>query len=129
MGDLGYLDGKGRLWFCGRKSQRVVADSGVYFTVPCEAVFNTHGNVFRSALVQVVVDGRTTPALCVQLERKVKRSVRERIREELLQIGAKHQHTRAIEKILFCSDFPVDARHNAKIAREKLAVLAQRRLA
>src|SRR3546814_16809247 len=25
MGDLGYFDADGRLWFCGRKSQRVVA--------------------------------------------------------------------------------------------------------
>lgn len=129
MGDLGYLDGKGRLWFCGRKSQRVVTDSGVYFTVPCEAVFNKHGSVLRSALVPVVVGGKTNPALCVQLEPKVKRHARKRIRQELLQIGAKHQHTRDIQKILFCSDFPVDPRHNAKIAREKLAVLAQRRLA
>ena len=128
MGDLGYLDGKGRLWFCGRKSHRVVTDSGVYFTDPCEAVFNTHDSVFRSALVPVVVDGKTNPALCVQLERNIKRSDRKRIREELLQIGAKHQHTRAIKKILFCSDFPVDPRHNAKIVREKLAVLAQRKL-
>ena len=128
MGDLGYLDAKARLWFCGRKSQRIVTDSGVYFTVPCEAVFNTHRNVFRSALVPLVVDGKTNPALCVQLEGKVKRTLRKRTREELLRIGAKHPHTRAIEKILFCSDFPVDPRHNAKIAREKLAVLAQRRL-
>jgi olefin beta-lactone synthetase len=129
MGDLGYLDGKGRLWFCGRKSQRVVTDSGVYFTDPCEAVFNTHDSVFRSALVPVVVDGKTNPALCVQLERNVKQKVRKRIREELLEIGAKHPHTQTIKKILFCSDFPVDPRHNAKIVREKLAVLAQRRLA
>ncbi|HSE38184.1 MAG TPA: peptide synthase, partial [Blastocatellia bacterium] len=95
---------------------------------PCEAVFNTHDSVFRSALVPVVVNGKTNPALCVQLEGNVKRSDRKRIREELLQIGAKHQHTRAIKKILFCSDFPVDPRHNAKIVREKLAVLAQRKL-
>lgn len=129
MGDLGYLDEKGRLWFCGRKSQRVVTDSNVYFTVPCEGVFNTHDSVFRSALVPVVIDGKTNAALCVQLEHKVKRGVQERIREELIQIGSKHQHTRAIKRILFCSDFPVDARHNAKIIREKLALLAQRKLA
>jgi acyl-CoA synthetase (AMP-forming)/AMP-acid ligase II len=129
MGDLGYMDGMGRLWFCGRKSQRVVTDSGVYFTVPCEAVFNTHDSVFRTALVPVVIDGKTNPALCVQLEEKAKRNTRNRIREELLQLGATHQHTRAIKKVLFCSDFPVDPRHNAKIGREKLAALAQRRLA
>src|SRR5262249_10316218 len=38
MGDLGYLDGQGRLWFCGRKSQRVETVDGPLFTVPVEGV-------------------------------------------------------------------------------------------
>src|SRR5208283_4958399 len=28
MGDLGWLDAQGRIWFCGRKSHRVVARRG-----------------------------------------------------------------------------------------------------
>src|SRR5262249_28849688 len=65
MGDLGYLDYRGRLWFCGRKSQRVMTVHGTLFTIPCESVFNTHPEVFRSALVGVRSGGATMPALCV----------------------------------------------------------------
>src|SRR5690606_32828036 len=57
MGDLGYLDADGRIWFCGRKSQRVVTRDGTFFTIPCEGVFNAHPDVFRSALVGAHVDG------------------------------------------------------------------------
>lgn len=129
MGDLGYFDNQGRLWFCGRKSQRVKADSGVHFTVPCEFVFNAHPSVFRSALVPVSIAGKIQPALCVQLEKHVKRHDRKRIREELLQLGNRYPQIRDIRNILFCSSFPVDARHNAKINRERLSEVAQRRLA
>src|SRR5690606_8114805 len=45
MGDLGYLDDAGRIWFCGRKSQRVVTPERTYFTIPCEGVFNAHPDV------------------------------------------------------------------------------------
>jgi acyl-CoA synthetase (AMP-forming)/AMP-acid ligase II len=48
MGDLGWRDNKGRVWFCGRKSQRVVAPGKTYFTIPCEAIFNTHSQVFAA---------------------------------------------------------------------------------
>ncbi|MCP3931937.1 MAG: AMP-binding protein, partial [Bacteroidetes bacterium] len=51
MGDIGYLDESGRLWFCGRKGHRVITSKGVLFTIPCEAIVNNHPWVFRSALV------------------------------------------------------------------------------
>ncbi len=50
MGDVGYFDVEGRLWFCGRKSQRVVTSRGTLFTIPCEAVFNVAPRGDRSAL-------------------------------------------------------------------------------
>ena len=34
MGDVGYRDDRGRLWFCGRKSHRVIAGGETYFTIP-----------------------------------------------------------------------------------------------
>src|SRR5690606_9146554 len=68
MGDLGYLDDTGHLWFCGRKSHRVTTANETLYTVPCEMVFNQHPKVFRSALVGVNKDGETKPVLCVQLE-------------------------------------------------------------
>ena len=51
MGDVGYLDEAGRLWFCGRKAHRVETQEGVMFSVRCEAIFNQHPRVYRSALV------------------------------------------------------------------------------
>jgi len=45
MGDLGYLDPRGRLWFCGRKAHRVQTPDTTLFTIPCEGVFNAHPDV------------------------------------------------------------------------------------
>jgi acyl-coenzyme A synthetase/AMP-(fatty) acid ligase len=127
MGDLGGRDEEGRVWFCGRKSHRLETAAGTLFTVPCEAVFNTHPQVFRSALVGVGIPGELMPVLCVELEKGV-RVDRAVLRAELLTIARDHIHTHAIEVILFHPAFPVDIRHNAKIFREKLAVWAQRRV-
>jgi olefin beta-lactone synthetase len=127
MGDVGYLDSEGRLWFCGRKSQRVVTARGTLFTIPCEAVFNTHPYVHRSALVGVAADGAVHPVICVELERdKISRwSDRQ---GDLMEIAKRHGHTRSIAQVLFHPGFPVDVRHNAKIFREKLAVWAAKKL-
>ena len=127
MGDLGYKDDEGRIWFCGRKSHRVAASDETLFTIPCEAVFNTHPGVFRTALVGVGEPGRQLPVLCVELEKCAKVD-RAKVRLELLAIGSAHAHTHGITTILFHPAFPVDIRHNAKIFREKLAIWAARRL-
>jgi acyl-CoA synthetase (AMP-forming)/AMP-acid ligase II len=128
MGDLGYLDDLGRLWFCGRKSQRVITSSGTLFTIPCEAVFNQHPQVHRSALVGVARNGTTMPVLCVELEKKAKAGDHQRLTNEILSLGAGQQHTKEIRTVLFHPAFPVDIRHNAKIFREKLAQWAARKL-
>ncbi len=126
MGDLGYLDTAGRLWFCGRKAHRVLTADGPMFTVPCEAVFNAHPAVMRSALVGVGPRDRQQPVLCVELEPTVKReSV---LTAELLTLGAGHRHTAPIRTVLYHGGFPVDVRHNAKIDRAALARWAARRL-
>jgi acyl-CoA synthetase (AMP-forming)/AMP-acid ligase II len=121
MGDLGYFDEKGRLWFCGRKSHRVSTAAGTLFTIPCEAVFNTHPRVFRSALIGIAQAGETVPALCVEVEKSGAPIDQESVRRELLELGAKYPHTKAIRHIFFHPSFPVDIRHNAKIGREELA--------
>ncbi|NNL78026.1 MAG: AMP-binding protein, partial [Desulfobacterales bacterium] len=53
MGDVGWIDQKDRIWFCGRLSHRVVTANETLFTIPCESIFNNHPQVFRSALVGV----------------------------------------------------------------------------
>ncbi|NVO00554.1 MAG: AMP-binding protein [Geobacteraceae bacterium] len=128
MGDLGYLDELGRVWFCGRKSHRVITSSETLYTIPCEGVFNTHPEVFRTALVGIGAPGRKRPVLCVELEKGVSGSWHEQIRIELLEIGAEYPHTAGIKEVLFHPAFPVDIRHNAKIFREKLAVWAAGRV-
>ena len=124
MGDLGYFDDLGKLWFCGRKAHRIVSGEKTYFTVPVEAIFNVHTDVFRTALVPVCIGDVIRPVLCVELE---KNTLHEwpRIVEELKAIGATHDITRDIEHFLRHGDFPVDIRHNAKIGREALAQWAQ----
>jgi hypothetical protein len=49
--------------------------------------------------------------------------------KELLEIAQSHDHTRAIDAVLYHPAFPVDVRHNAKIFREKLAVWAGGKMA
>jgi acyl-CoA synthetase (AMP-forming)/AMP-acid ligase II len=129
MGDVGYLDDAGRLWMCGRKSHRVVSQTKVYFTVPCEGIFNAHPDVARTALVGVEQDGDRAPVLCVELARKQTAEQKKRISNELRELGAQFDRTRTIRKILYHSSFPVDARHNSKIRREELSVWAARQIA
>lgn len=128
MGDVGYLDEGGRVWFCGRKAHRVVTPQNTLFTIPVEGVFNTHPLVFRTALVGVGKPGQQQPVLCVELEQKCGKGEQEIIRRELLEIGSTFPHTKDIREILFHPAFPVDIRHNAKIFREKLAVWAEGKL-
>jgi acyl-CoA synthetase (AMP-forming)/AMP-acid ligase II len=148
MGDLGYFDGDGRLWFCGRKSQRVVVDEATTLcTEQIEPVFNTHPDVARTALVGIpraAGDKRLElsrggagqlrkaasaagqrPLLCVELRRGVDARQWPRIVDELRHLADGFVHTAKVEGFLrYPKSFPVDIRHNAKIGREKLAAWA-----
>ncbi|MEG2942195.1 MAG: fatty acid CoA ligase family protein [Thermomonas sp.] len=128
MGDLGWFDSEGRLWFCGRKSQRVVVDE---FTTLCteqiEPVFNTHRDVARTALVGIGKRGAQRPVLCVELAHGVDASEWPRVEQELRHLADGLVHTAKVDTFLrYPKPFPVDIRHNAKIGREKLAVWATR---
>jgi len=129
MGDLGYYDGEGRLWFCGRKSQRVVTANTTLCTEQIEPVFNAHPDVRRTALVGVGASGAQRPVLCVELREGVAAMEWERIELKLRHMGEGHVHTAQVQTFLhYPKPFPVDIRHNAKISREKLAVWAAGRL-
>ncbi|MCX7666697.1 MAG: fatty acid CoA ligase family protein [Gemmataceae bacterium] len=128
MGDCGYFDEQGRLWFCGRKSQRVILEDETLFTICCEGIFNTITGIYRTALVGVSSQGKTEPVICVELESDCPRSWSE-IEKQLKEQAQKHPQTRRIQKFLRHPQFPVDIRHNAKIFREKLAAWASRKLA
>jgi len=128
MGDLGYLDEQGRLWFCGRKSQRVVTRDRIFYTDSCEGIFDSHSEVFRSALAGAEVNGETVPVICIEPEPSVSRADHDRIRGELLELGGGFEHTAPIQTILFHKGFPVDIRHNVKIGRGVLGEWATKQL-
>lgn len=131
MGDLGYFDDQGRLWFCGRKRHRVETTEGLLLPVQCEAILNQHPDVYRTAVVGVGPLGEQRPVLIVEpapIKWPTSAEARERLTEELLSLGAGHAITRGIHDVLFYRDLPVDVRHNAKIQREKLAAWAARQL-
>jgi olefin beta-lactone synthetase len=126
MGDLGRLDEKNRLWFYGRKNQRVITEFETLYTIPCEAIFNQHPDVKRSALVGT--SSKTKPVIIIEpanLDRINSQTARQKFTEELLERGAKSSLTQSIRKVLFYEAFPVDVRHNAKIFREKLSLWAE----
>jgi acyl-CoA synthetase (AMP-forming)/AMP-acid ligase II len=128
MGDLGWEDQKGRIWFCGRKNHRVITSRGTLYTIPCEGILNTQPGVRRTALVGVGEKPRQHPVICVEPAGDASSAKRAALREELLALAARHPITQSIRKVLFHPAFPVDIRHNSKIFREKLALWAARQL-
>ncbi|WP_282298364.1 olefin beta-lactone synthetase [Stenotrophomonas sp. PS02289] len=126
MGDVGYFDEQGRLWFCGRKTQRLETAQGPLYTEQVEPVFNTLDGIARTALVGVGASGQQVPVLCYELTPGTADSpaLRQRLREHALA----HPGTARIEHFLPHPGFPVDIRHNAKIGREKLTVWAATRM-
>ncbi len=123
MGDLGYLDASGRLWFCGRKAERVESQHGRLYTEQVEPVFNAHPNVARSALIATGHDGRRPAIVIEPVSRDVvaTASLRRKLVRELRELGAAHPHTDLIRLAYLHPHFPVDVRHNAKIHRLALA--------
>lgn len=138
MGDVGYLEAdpaatpRGeRFWFCGRKSQRVITAKGTLFTITCEAIFNGHERIYRSALVGVGPPGAQRPVLIAEPwpeKRPTDKQDEERLVAELLARGGEFPHTAGIRDIFLLETLPTDIRHNAKIFREKLAVWAEKKL-
>lgn len=122
MGDLGYIDEKGLIWFCGRKSHRVEAFRKLKCSVNCESIFNQHDEVKSSALVGIGTYGSQTPAIVIERKDKkiIKGQDRLKFEYELLEMAKKFPHTKDIEKIYLKKEFPVDVRHNIKIDRLKL---------
>jgi olefin beta-lactone synthetase len=122
MGDVGYVDDLGRLWFCGRKSHRVETADGTLFTDQVEPIFNRVPGILRTALVGVKRNGITYSVVCFELTADGSSKSAAEIDRDLREAAARFEHTRRIEVFLeYPRDFPVDVRHNSKIFREKLA--------
>ncbi len=131
LGDLGYFDQRGRFWFCGRLAHRLQTANGPMYTIRCEAILNQHPDVYRSALVGVGAAGRQRPVIVVEPwphRRPRGARARRKLIEELRALAKKNPLTAGIHDFLIHRAMPVDVRHNAKIAREKLASWASGKL-
>ncbi|MBX7431857.1 AMP-binding protein [Mycobacterium sp. Y57] len=128
FGDTGYLDAQGRLWVCGRVSQRVKAAGGDVFPLQVEPLFDAHPKVRRSALVGVPAPAGELPVLCVEVEPDVGKHEFAGLHQELLALAADCGMGNKIHAILFKRRLPVDPRHNSKIERPQLAKWAARQL-
>ena len=124
MGDCGYLDPAGRIWFVGRKAERVETDGGAMFTEPVEQVFRQHPRVTRCALIGTGTRGAQIPAVVIEAEPPRAGDARAFARE-LRALALQHPHTSRITRFYFHPKFPVDVRHNAKIHRLTLATWAE----
>jgi acyl-CoA synthetase (AMP-forming)/AMP-acid ligase II len=119
MGDCGCLDGEGRLWYLGRKAERVETPAGTLFTEPCEQVFRAHPRARRCALIALAGE----PALVVETRIRGEADALGLV-AELRGLARGQPHTAAISTFFFRRHLPVDVRHNAKIHRLALATWA-----
>lgn len=108
LGDVGYLDDRGRVWFCGRKSERLHTAAGPMYTDPVEGRLLPLAPGRRVALVGRGAPGAQQPVLFVEGPEDAA------IRAAVLAEGT-------VVDVRFHPAFPVDVRHNAKIHRATLA--------
>ena len=116
MGDEGYFDRAGNLWFCGRSAHVV---QGLY-PIMCEGPFLTSPYVARAALVQLQTQGQSTVAMALQLSQEglanqtyVKTKLQALLESDSVNPG--------IKRLIYVTKMPLDVRHNLKIDRIKLA--------
>lgn len=114
MGDVGYLDSEGRLWFCGRQKHVFVANSKKYYPIPAEEILNNHPSVTRSALIHNTKSDRP--------EMVIKTSVdTSNLHADLIKFSSDFDLLKDINLFHFVKDLPVDTRHNIKIDRTLLS--------
>jgi acyl-CoA synthetase (AMP-forming)/AMP-acid ligase II len=124
LGDLGYLDGEGRLWFCGRKAEQVETIDGPLYTEQIEPLFNAHPLVRRCALIGLGERGRQRPAVVIEPTDWGLAETSAECRpfaRELRLLAQNSPQTEGIKLFYFLKKFPVDVRHNAKIHRLAVA--------
>ena len=127
MGDMGYLDDRGYLYFCGRKVHRVTFKDHTYYSIPIERIFNTNDKIKRSALVQL--QPSLEPAIVVEPYPQFwpeTPTAKRAFVSELQSLASSDALTKDINRFFFHHSFPVDSRHNAKIFRDKLGAWASK---
>jgi acyl-CoA synthetase (AMP-forming)/AMP-acid ligase II len=120
MGDLGWMDEVGRLWFCGRQVHSMDYRGRTYYSIRSEAPFNLHPDVKRTALIRLGTSTTFKPALAIERkDHKTRLSPVEckTFLSELKQLALGSEDSRDIGDFFLVKEFPVDVRHNIKIDR------------
>ena len=120
MGDLGWMDEKGRLWFCGRQVHSMDYRGRTYYSIRSEAPFNLHPDVKRTALIRLGTSSKFKPALAIERkDHKTRLSPGEckTFMSELKKLALSSDDSREIGDFFLVKEFPVDVRHNIKIDR------------
>ncbi len=124
MGDLGALDASGRLFFFGRRAEKVRTADGDLPTESLEPAFRQHPQAFRCALIGIGDAPTQTPALVVEPRAghfPETEAARTRFIQELRELATINPQAAQVRHIVFQRALPVDVRHNAKIHRLQLA--------
>ena len=118
MGDLGALDARGRLWFHGRRAEKLETAEGPLTTESVEPAFADHADVRRCALIGLGPRGRQRPVLVVE-PRRMPADAREAavLVDDLRHHATINRHAARVAAVVFQRTLPTDVRHNAKIHR------------
>jgi olefin beta-lactone synthetase len=124
-GDVGHLDGDGRLWVEGRSVHVVHAPSGPITPVPIERAVERALELQRVAAVGVGPIGSQQLVLVLELPELPSDGAA----PAELAASARHVVERPVASVLGAGALPVDIRHNAKIDRTAVAAWATELLA
>lgn len=117
MGDVGFLDDHGLLWFCGRKKHVVDIDGKKFYPTQIEAIYNQHPKIKRSALIKNSKNNK--PVLVIERYDQ-KEIIESMFLMDLKNLSQTHEHTKDIGEFYARYPFPVDIRHNIKIDRTSI---------
>jgi acyl-CoA synthetase (AMP-forming)/AMP-acid ligase II len=121
LGDVGYLDPRGRIWLVGRVNNLVRRGARTLYPIPVEAIAQQLPFVAQAALV----DHAGTVTLAIMPTAWAEAHRRREWEEQLQEALTLHGMT--VERIRFLRKLPVDPRHNVKIDYAKLRRRLDRR--
>ncbi|MDY7082050.1 MAG: fatty acid CoA ligase family protein [Halobacteria archaeon] len=130
MGDVGYLDEQGRLWYCGRKSHRIQRGDEELYTIPIEEQFADVEGVADTAAVGVPDDelGNAVALVVESHDGEYAAGLKSKSERENYFVNRAEDRDIPLDHVLFKDELPVDVRHNAKIKRGVVADWAERQI-